>query len=322
LPVTRAVARQRQLARPGERGLRLHGVLRHVDEHRPGTAGGGDVERLGDRARDLGGVGDQEVVLGDRHRDAADVRLLEGVGADRRAGDLAGDGDHRDGVHVGVGERGDQVGGARAAGGHADADLAGGGGVPLRRVPGALLVTDQDVPDPHRVVERVVGREDRAAGDAEDVLGAGALQRGDQALGARHRSRAHVFAHHGLPVVLGGAIRCPRTPQCRMKKPLGPAGRRGATRMREAHLTQTRPRRTRSWIRTPLRSPVRSPQVNPPRYPSRLVRPSSHGAPWQADPPVSRRRRRGRPTGRPWRTCRGRPWCTSARSASSPRAGR
>ncbi len=45
--------------------------------------------------------------------------------------DLAGDGDHRHRVHVGVGDRGDQVGRARAGGRHADADLAGG----LRRTP-------------------------------------------------------------------------------------------------------------------------------------------------------------------------------------------
>ena len=84
--------------------MRLQRVLADVDEHRAGAAGGGDVERLGDRARDLGGVGDQEVVLGDRHRDAADVGLLEGVGADRAARHLAGDGHDRHRVHVGVGD--------------------------------------------------------------------------------------------------------------------------------------------------------------------------------------------------------------------------
>ena len=60
------------------------------------------------------GVGDQEVVLGDRHRDAADVGLLEGIGADRGGADLAGDGDHRHRVHVGVGDRRHQVGRTRA----------------------------------------------------------------------------------------------------------------------------------------------------------------------------------------------------------------
>ena len=61
----------------------------------------------------------QVVVLGDRHRDAGDVGFLEGVGADQRRGHLAGDRDDGDGVHLGVGDRGDQVGGARTRGGHA-----------------------------------------------------------------------------------------------------------------------------------------------------------------------------------------------------------
>ena len=188
------VAGQVQLGRPRERGLRLERGLGDVDEHRTGATGRGDVERLGDHARDLVGVGDQEVVLGDRHRDAADVGLLEGVGADRGRGHLAGDGDHRHRVHVGVGDRRDQVGRARAAGGHADADLAGGDGVPLRGVAGALLVAHQDVPD-LGVVEGVVRRQDRAAGDAEDVLRAGALERLDQALRAGDRPGSLVGRH-------------------------------------------------------------------------------------------------------------------------------
>ncbi len=197
----RAVAGQQQLGGPRERGLPLHRVLGHVDQHRAGAAGRGDVERLGDRARDLGGVGDQEVVLRDRHRDAADVGLLEGVGADRRAGDLAGDRDHRDRVHVGVRDRRDEVRRAGTAGRHADADLAGRRGVALGGVARALLVPDQDVPDLDRVVERVVRREDRAARDAEDVLGARALQGPDQALGARNRCPAALLAHRDLPLV-------------------------------------------------------------------------------------------------------------------------
>ncbi len=51
---------------------------------------------------------------------------------------------------------------------HADADPAGRGGVALRGVARALLVAHQDVAD-RGVDQRVVRREDRAAGDAEDV---------------------------------------------------------------------------------------------------------------------------------------------------------
>ena len=61
--------------------LRIDDVLGDVDEHRAGTAGRGDVERLADGLGDVLGRGHEEVVLGDPHGDAGDVRLLEGVGA-------------------------------------------------------------------------------------------------------------------------------------------------------------------------------------------------------------------------------------------------
>ena len=181
-PGDRAVAGQVDLRRPLEGGAGLQRVLADVDQHRARSSRGGDVERLGDRPRDLRRVGDQVVVLGDRHRDAADVGLLEGIRADRGRRDLTGDGHHGHRVHVGVGDRRDQVGGARTAGGHAHPDLAGGRRVTLGRVAGALLVTDEDVPDLGGVHQRVVGRQDRAAGDAEDGVDPDALERLDQAL--------------------------------------------------------------------------------------------------------------------------------------------
>ncbi len=165
----------------------LQGVLADVDEHRSGPAGAGDVERLGDGPRDLVGLGHQVVVLRHRHGDAADVGLLEGIGADGGRGHLAGDRDERHRVHVGVGDRRHQVGRPRSRGRHADAHPAGRDGVALRGVAGALLVADQDVPHRGRVQQRVVRREDRAAGDAEDDLHPRRLQRPDQALRPRDR---------------------------------------------------------------------------------------------------------------------------------------
>ena len=57
-------------------------------------------------------------------------------------------------------------------------------GVALGRVAGALLVAHEDVADLLGVEQRVVGREDRAAGDAEDGVDPGVLERADEALGA------------------------------------------------------------------------------------------------------------------------------------------
>ena len=52
------------VARPVPLHLLLQDVLGHVDQGRSGTTGGGDVERLADRHRELLGRHDQLVVLG------------------------------------------------------------------------------------------------------------------------------------------------------------------------------------------------------------------------------------------------------------------
>ena len=135
-----------------------------------------------DRLWDLGRIGDKEVVFGDRHRDAADVGLLEAVGADHRAADLAGDDDERDRVQVGVGQRRDDVRRGRAARHHGHAGTAGRLGVALGHVAGALLVADEDVAD-RRVDERVVHGEDGPAGEAEHDLHTFHLEALDEGLG-------------------------------------------------------------------------------------------------------------------------------------------
>ena len=114
-------------------------------------------------------VGDQVVVLGDAAADLDDRRLLEGVGADDRRAHLAGDGQQRNAVQLGVGDGRHQVRGARAAGGHAHADLAGAAGVALGGEAAALLVPRQD--HAHLVAEAgqgLVQRHARPARVGED----------------------------------------------------------------------------------------------------------------------------------------------------------
>ena len=113
----------------------------------PGRPRAGDLEGLADGGGDVFGAGDEEVVLGDGQGDAGDVDLLEGVAAEDFGGDLAGDGDDGDAVEHGRGEARDEVGGAGAGGGHADAYAAGGAGVAVGHVGGALLVADEDMVD-------------------------------------------------------------------------------------------------------------------------------------------------------------------------------
>ena len=120
----------------------------------------------------------QIVVLGDRQRDAGDVGLLKGVGADQLAAHLAGDADDRRRVHHRRGDAGDHVGRAGARGRNRDADAAARARVAVGHVRRALLVADQHVPD-RKLEHRVVGRQDRAARVAEDV--------------------GHAFAHQAFP---------------------------------------------------------------------------------------------------------------------------
>ncbi|MPM41825.1 hypothetical protein SDC9_88485 [bioreactor metagenome] len=187
-PGDRVVAGQVHLLGPAERGRGLQGVLGDVHQHRARTTGLGDVERLLDRQRDVLGPGHQEAVLGHRHRDAADVGLLEGVRADHRGADLAGDRDHRHRVHHRVGDRRDQVGRPGARGHHADPDPTGRHRVSLGCVPRTLLVAAEDVADLPGVQQRVVRRQDGATGEAENDVYPDVLQRADERLGAgQHR---------------------------------------------------------------------------------------------------------------------------------------
>ena len=189
----RLVPGQFELRRPGERALALEHVLGDVDEHWPGASAGGDVERLGDDAGDVVAVAHQEVVLGDRHRDAGDVGFLERVRADQGPADLAGDRHHRDRIHVGVGQRRHQVGGPGTRGRHTDPDPAGGVGVPAGSVTTALLVAHQHVTQLVGVEQRVVDRQHRAAGDAEDDVDIELLERADHRLGSGHLLRGNPF---------------------------------------------------------------------------------------------------------------------------------
>ncbi len=91
------------------------------------------------------------------------------------AADLPGDADDRRRIHHRRGDAGHHVGRAGPGGRDRDADLAGRARVAVGHVRGALLVADEDVPD--RIVEhRVVRRQDRPAGIAEDDVDAFAHQ--------------------------------------------------------------------------------------------------------------------------------------------------
>ena len=161
-------------------------VARDVDEDGAAAAGLGDVERRLDRVRQLLDVLDEPRMLDDRDRDPGDVALLKRVGADQVRPHLPGDADERGRVHPGVGDRGDEVRGARPGGGEGDTDPARRAGVALGHVARALLVAGEHVADRRAAGERVVGRQDRASRDAEHRVDAFGLERAQERVGAVH----------------------------------------------------------------------------------------------------------------------------------------
>ena len=198
------VTRHGQLVRVVEDATGLLDVLADIDQHRPGPAGGGQVEGLADAGSQVFDSGDQVVVLGDRQRAPDHVRLLEGVAADDRGVDLARDGDHRHRVHEGRGQAGDQVQGARPAGREDHSWLAGGARVAVGHVCGALLVADQDVAQRGVLGQPLVDGQVGAAGVPEDDLDAFPLERAEDDVRPGHHVRLwfgfdHVYRKNGAP---------------------------------------------------------------------------------------------------------------------------
>ena len=152
-----------------ELGQLLLDVLGHVYQDRARPPGPGEIERPADGQGQIVDAFHQIVVLGARPGDSHDIDFLECVVADERRGDLTGDDHHRNRVHVGRGDAGDRVRGARPGGGQAHADLASGSGVAVGGMNRALLVAHQDMLD-GVVGYLIVDVDDGSARKAENDL--------------------------------------------------------------------------------------------------------------------------------------------------------
>ncbi len=163
----------------------LHGglgdVLGQIDQHRTRSPRRSQVERRRHDPGNLVGRLNQEVVLGDAHRDAGDVALLKRVRTDRRGRYLTRDHNEGRGVHVRVADGSDDVGGAGPTGDHRDTGTPGCERVSFGHVASTLLVTNEDVTN-RRVDNRVVDGQDRPPGQAEDRVDPLVLQALDECL--------------------------------------------------------------------------------------------------------------------------------------------
>ena len=166
------------------RELRLLHVLGNVDQHGAGPAALCEVEGLLEDARQVVDIEDEVAVFHDWQRQAVDVGFLKRHLADVLRINLAGDRHQRDRIHVGVGDRRNQVGGAGAAGGHAHADPAGGARVALGRKSATLLVTRQDHAKLAGTGERLMQFQRTAARIGKDHLDALPDETLDDGIGA------------------------------------------------------------------------------------------------------------------------------------------
>lgn len=174
----------------GERGLAF--VFWDVDEDWSRTAAGGDVVGLFGDAREVVGFFDEEIVLNDGLGDVEDVSFLEGVLAEHPGDGLAAEDDHGDGVHLGGHEAGDGVAGAGAGGDENDGGLAGGAGVAIGHVNGALFMADED--EFHVRLDGFEGVKDGEGGTAgvtEDILDTEVGEGFDEGLSAVHGGCVH-----------------------------------------------------------------------------------------------------------------------------------
>ena len=136
---------------------------------------------------------------------------------------LPGDDDQRDRVAQRIGQSGDRIGRARARRHQHAADLAGRARIAFGGVHRALLVAHQDVADPVlRLEQRVVDRQHRAAGIAENVLHALIGERLDHHFGAGHLCHGPL---HSLVLSLGHSVRIRTGFQITKKGLEGPLGR-------------------------------------------------------------------------------------------------
>ena len=161
-------------------------IFRQINHHRAGATGFRDVKSFVHHARQVFGFLDQIIMLGRGAGDAGGIGFLEGIIADQMRRHLAGEADHRHGIHQRIQKPRHRIGGARAGGDQHHANLAGGTRIAFRRVDRRLFVAHQDVANGVLLENCVIDRQHRAAGVAENHLNAVILQRAQYDLGTRH----------------------------------------------------------------------------------------------------------------------------------------
>ena len=179
---------------------RRHDVLGQLDVRGAGLLGLRDLKRLAYDLRDDRGVGDARVPLGDRPHEVQHVDVLVRLLVHPLEVALARQRHQRRSVEEGVGDSGDQVGGAGPERPEADARTAGETAIRVRHVRTALLVADRDELD-LRTRQRLVEVEGLLARYPEDMADALSLEALDEDLGGFARTGHAVTATPSARIV-------------------------------------------------------------------------------------------------------------------------
>ena len=147
-------------------------ILRDINQNRTWAVALCDFKRLTDGICQLGNVAHDEVMLGNRHGDAGNIDLLEAVASNQRGADVAGDGNHRNGVHVCGRDAGDQIGCTRTGRSEYNTNLTGCACIAICRMGSALLMRRQDMTDAVRIlVQLIINIQNCTARIAENRIG-------------------------------------------------------------------------------------------------------------------------------------------------------
>ena len=193
----RTISRQLRLrGLPIEFACRLLRVLCDVDQHRPRPPRPSHIKCLANRPRNFAGMRHQIVVLRDGQRHAGDVGLLKRVRPDQLASNLTGNTNDRRRIEHRRRDPRHHIGRARPRSRDRNAHLPAGARISIRHVRGALLVTHQNVMD-LAALERVIRRQNRAAGIAENSLHPFALNAFPHDARAGHTLGSRIFVSHG-----------------------------------------------------------------------------------------------------------------------------
>ena len=115
-------------------------VLGNIHKDRSGSSCRGDPESLADGVGKILYILNNVSVLGYGHGDTCDIYLLERILSKKRQGDVAGDRNERDAVHICGGDTGNQIGRAGAAGSQTDADFSRCPGIAVGHVGSSLFM--------------------------------------------------------------------------------------------------------------------------------------------------------------------------------------